>query len=88
MKTDQIVHNLKAIYLVHNPFQLWAWVLSACFLLFLIKPTRRFGGTSFAVALVCMGIYFSVMNMMNDFAPKKIDPKDLEPPKAKSHRPW
>ena len=84
MNQEQIIHNIKALYLVHNDFQLWAWIFTACALLFLIKPTRRFGGGGILVALGCMGIFFAVRMMMHDFAPPDPDIHKME--RAKSHR--
>ena len=80
---DKNIQLLQKLYLVSNPFQLWAWILTALALLFLIPGTRRMGGIWFLVILACMGVFFGLQRMMNDFAPKDAS---LETPKATGRR--
>lgn len=83
---EKTLQPLKQLYLVPNPFQLWAWILTVLAVLFLIPGTRRTGGIGFLVGLGCMGIFFGLQRMMGDFAPKDKAPVATPPPGRVRHR--
>jgi hypothetical protein len=75
---DMFLHNVRAIYLHPNPFQVWAWVLTGFAILFLIKPWRRIGGIGILLALGCMGMYFGMMTVFRDYAPPDRSNKEIQ----------
>ncbi|MBC8143447.1 MAG: hypothetical protein H7Y38_18620 [Armatimonadetes bacterium] len=83
---EKILQPLKQLYLVPNPFQLWAWILTVLAILFLIPGTRRTGGIGFLVGVGCMGIFFGLQRIMNDYAPSEKKIEATPPPGRVRHR--
>ena len=82
---DKTLAALKSLYLIPNPFQIWAWVLTLLAVLFFFPGTRRIGGMGFLVVLGCMGFFFGMQKMMGDFAPKEV-PVDTPSPTGRRRR--